>query len=62
MARKGKSSEEIIAVLREAEVRIAQRETVGTIYRSVGISEQPALISLNSHVIANTGLNVRITG
>jgi len=40
MARKGKSSEEIIAVLREAEVRIAQGETVGTICRSIGISEQ----------------------
>ena len=40
MARKGKSTEEIIAVLREAEVRIAQGETVGKICRSVGVSEQ----------------------
>ena len=40
MARKGKSSEEIIAVLREAEVRIAQGDTVGTICRGIGISEQ----------------------
>lgn len=29
MARKGKSTEEIIAALREAEVRIGQGETVG---------------------------------
>jgi len=40
MARKGKSSEEIIAVLREAEVRIAQGDAVGTICRGIGISEQ----------------------
>ena len=39
MARKGKSTEEIIAVLREAEVRIAQGETVGSICRSLGVSE-----------------------
>lgn len=44
MARKGKSSEEIIAVLREAEVRIAQFETVGTICRGIGISEQTCYI------------------
>ena len=40
MARKGKSTEEIIAALREAEVRIAQGETVGKICRGFGISEQ----------------------
>ena len=40
MARKGKSTEEIIAALREAEVRIGQGETVGKICRSLGISEQ----------------------
>jgi hypothetical protein len=40
MARKGKSTEEIIAFLREAEVRLAQRETAGKICRGVGISEQ----------------------
>jgi putative transposase len=37
MARKGKSTEEIIAFLREA---VAQRETAGKIYRGAGISEQ----------------------
>ncbi len=40
MARKGKSTEEIIAFLREAEVRLAQEETAGKIYRGAGISEQ----------------------
>lgn len=40
MARKGKSIEEIIAALREAEVRIAQGETVGKICRQLGVSEQ----------------------
>jgi transposase-like protein len=40
MARKGKSTEEIIAFLREAEVRLAQGETAGKICRGAGISEQ----------------------
>ena len=40
MARKGKSTEEIIAALREAEVRIGQGETVGKVCRGLGISEQ----------------------
>lgn len=40
MARKGKSTEEIIGVLREAEVRIARGETIGKICRSLAISEQ----------------------
>ena len=40
MARKGKSTEEIIAFLREAEVRIARGETAGKICRDAGISEQ----------------------
>jgi putative transposase len=40
MARKGKSTEEIIGFLREAEVRIAQGETAGKICRGAGISEQ----------------------
>ena len=39
MARKGKSTEEIIGFLREAEVRIAQGETAGKICRGAGISE-----------------------
>ena len=38
MARKGKSTEEIIAFLREAEVRLAQGETAGKICRGAGIS------------------------
>jgi transposase-like protein len=40
MARKGRSTEEIIAVLREAEVRLGQGDTVGKICRSIGVSEQ----------------------
>src|SRR5262245_59145827 len=40
MARKGKSAEEIIGFLLEAEVRIAQGETAGKICRGAGISEQ----------------------
>jgi len=40
MARKGKSTEEIIGFLREAEVRLGQGETVGKICRNIGISEQ----------------------
>jgi hypothetical protein len=40
MARKGKSTEEIIGFLREAEVRIAQGETAGKVCRGAGISEQ----------------------
>jgi len=39
MARKGKSPEEIIQALREAEVRLGQVETVGKIYWGLGISE-----------------------
>jgi len=40
MARKGKTTEEIIQALREAEVRLGQGETVGKICRGFGISEQ----------------------
>jgi putative transposase len=40
MARKGRSTEEIIAALREAEVKLGQGETVGKICRGLGISEQ----------------------
>jgi hypothetical protein len=40
MARNGKSAEEIIRILREAEVRIARGETIGKICRSFAISEQ----------------------
>jgi hypothetical protein len=40
MARKGKSTEEIIAFLREAEVGLAQGEAAGKICRGAGISEQ----------------------
>ena len=40
MARKGKSTEEIIGFLREAEVWTAQGETAGKICRGTGISEQ----------------------
>ena len=40
MARKIKSTKEILAALREAEVRIGQGETVGKICRHLGVSEQ----------------------
>lgn len=40
MARKGRTTEEIIVALREAEVRLGQGETVGKICRGLGISEQ----------------------
>lgn len=35
----GRTTEEIISALREAEVRIGQGETVGKICRGLGISE-----------------------
>jgi putative transposase len=37
---RGKSTEEIIGILREAAVRIARGETIGKICRSFAISEQ----------------------
>jgi len=40
MARKRYSPEQIIAMLREAEVRLSQGEKTGTICRSIGVSEQ----------------------
>ena len=40
MARKRYSPEQIIAMLREAEVRLYQGEKTGTICRSLGVSEQ----------------------
>ena len=40
MARKTYTSEQIIGLLREAEVRLSQGETAGSICRSIGISEQ----------------------
>lgn len=40
MARKSYTPEQIIGILREAEVRLSQGEKVGEISRSLGISEQ----------------------
>ena len=40
MARKRYSTEQIIGMLREAEVKLSQGETVGVICRGLGISEQ----------------------
>ena len=40
MARKRYTTEQIIGLLREAEVRIGQGEAIGTICRGLGISEQ----------------------
>ncbi len=40
MARKRYTAEQIIGMLREAEVRLSQGEKTGEIRRSLGISEQ----------------------
>ncbi len=40
MARKRYTTEQIIGVLREAELELSQGETVGVICRGLGISEQ----------------------
>jgi transposase-like protein len=40
MARKHYSTEQIIGMLREAEVRLSQGQTIGAICKSLGISEQ----------------------
>jgi|TARA_Y100000310_G_C20267657_1_gene616507 transposase-like protein len=40
MSRKRFSAEQIIGHLREAEVRLAQDQTIGEICRQIGISEQ----------------------
>ena len=40
MARKRYTTEQIIGQLREAEVRLGQGQTVGTICRGLGITEQ----------------------
>ena len=40
MSRKRYTAENIIGMLREAEVRLSQGQTVGEIARSLGISEQ----------------------
>ena len=40
MSRKRYTPEQIIGMLREAEVRLSQGETVGAICRTLGVSEQ----------------------
>ena len=40
MARKRYTTEQIIGLLREAEVRLGQGQTIGTICRSMGFTEQ----------------------
>ncbi len=40
MARKRYTTEQIIGLLREAEVRLGQGETIGTICRGIGVTEQ----------------------
>ena len=40
MARKRFTTEQIIGLLREAEVRLRQGQAIGTICRGIGISEQ----------------------
>ena len=40
MSRKRYAPEQIIGLLREAEVRLSQGEKIGTICRALGVSEQ----------------------
>jgi putative transposase len=40
MARKRYTTEQIIGLLREAEVRLGQGQTIGTICRGIGLAEQ----------------------
>lgn len=40
MSRKRYTPEQIIGLLREAEVRLSQGEKIGTICRALGVSEQ----------------------
>jgi putative transposase len=40
MARKRFTTEQIIGLLREAEVRLSQGHAIGTVCRSIGISQQ----------------------
>ncbi len=40
MPRKRHSPEEVIALLREADVRLGQGETVGSVCRAIGVTEQ----------------------
>ncbi len=40
MARKRYTTEQIIGMLREAEVRLARGETIGVVCRGLGVSEQ----------------------
>jgi putative transposase len=40
MARKRFTTEEIIGLLREAEVRLGQGQTIGSVCRGLGVSEQ----------------------
>lgn len=40
MARKRFTTEQIIGFLREAEVRLSQGQTIGTVCRGIGVSQQ----------------------
>lgn len=40
MARKRFTTEEIIGLLREAEIRLSQGQTIGSVCRGLGVSEQ----------------------
>ena len=40
MARKRFTTEQIIGLLREAEVRLSQGQAIGTVCRSIGVSQQ----------------------
>jgi putative transposase len=40
MARKRFTTEQIIGLLREAEVRLSQGQAIGTVCRGIGVSQQ----------------------
>ncbi len=54
MARKRYTTEQIISLLREAEVRLSRGETIGGICRAFGISEQSYYRGVGMHVRATT--------
>ena len=58
MARKRYTTEQIIGLLREAEVRLGQRQAMGTICRGIAISEQTSLEPLASRKSTSVAANL----
>ena len=46
MARKRFTTEQIIGLLREAEVRLSQGQPIGTVCRGIGVSQGRSYLSL----------------